>query len=149
MIVGTAGSIKLEVAPGNLVIVDSAVRDDGISSHYLPPDTFVDAHPRLLNQVVAAAESLHHACLVAPTWTVPTPYRSTAAEVEQLSAEGVAVVECEVASLLAVAEALGVEAGAILSVTSTLVGNEATPSLRPAGLAELLEVALVSLKTSD
>jgi len=76
---------------------------------------------------------------------VPTPYRSTAREVEQLAVDGVAVVECEVASLLALAEALGVHADACLSVMSSLVGHDHDPSLTPADPQTMLESALDAL----
>jgi len=79
------------------------------------------------------------------TWTVPTPYRSTAREVEQLAVDGVAVVEREAASLLAVAEALGVHAGACLSVMSSLVGHDYDPSLTPADPQTMLDAALDAL----
>lgn len=151
MILGTAGSISKRVAPGSVVIVDSAVRDDGISQHYLAPDTFVEADGELvrrLTEAVNAASAVKPngaVSLVAPTWTVPTPYRSTADEVGQLAADGVAVVECEVASLLAVAEALDTHAGALLSVTSSLVGHDHPPAAELARPADLLEAALAAL----
>lgn len=145
VILGSAGSIRSDVAVGTIVVVDSAVRDDGVSSHYLPPDTFVDAHADVVDQLTRSTESLNASTLVGSTWTVPTPYRSTAIEVEQLVAEGVAVVECEVASLLAVAEAIGAQAGALLSVTSSLCGEEAASALHPANPAVLLEAALNAL----
>jgi len=36
VILGTAGSISPEVQPGATVITTAAIRDDGISQHYLP-----------------------------------------------------------------------------------------------------------------
>lgn len=145
VIVGTAGSIRADVEPGDVVVVSSAVRDDGISQHYLPPDTYVDADPALAERLHAALLEHGVTPTLGSTWTVPTPYRSTAEEVEQMAADDVAVVECEVASLLAVAEALGVSAGACLSVTSSLVGHESEPSLIPAEPAVLLQAVLAAL----
>jgi len=145
VIVGTAGTIRSDVKPGDVVVVSSAVRDDGISQHYLPPDTLVEADPALANRLSTALREQGVASTLGSTWTVPTPYRSTAEEVEQLAADGVATVECEVASLLAVAEALGVRAGACLSVTSSLVGHPSEPSLRPVEPTAVLEAALSAL----
>jgi len=145
VIVGTAGTIRSDVKPGDVVVVSSAVRDDGISQHYLPPDTYVDADPALADRLSTALRDHGVASTLGSTWTVPTPYRSTAEEVEQLAADGVATVECEVASLLAVAEALGVTAGACLSVTSSLVGH----GLRPIEPAAVLQAALSALGLTD
>ena len=102
-----------------------------MSAHYLPPyayvDAYVDADPSLVDERAAALQRRGLQPIVEPTWTVPTPYRSTAAEVELMAREGVAVVECEVASLLAVAEALGVSAGACLYVPGSLTNPAEEP----------------------
>ena len=145
VIVGTAGSIRSDVRPGDVVVVTSAVRDDGISQHYLPPDTYVDADVALVGALASALRGQGVGPTLGSTWTVPTPYRSTAEEVEQLAADGVAVVECEVASLLAVAEAYGVAAGACLSVISSLVEENRAVTLIPADPAAVLEAALAAL----
>ena len=127
VIVGTAGAAREDVKSGDVIVVNSAVRDDGVSGHYLPPDAYVDADPSLADERAAALQRRGLQPIVAPTWTVPTPYRSTAAEVELMAREGVAVVECEVASLLAVAEALGVSAGACLYVPGSLTNPAEEP----------------------
>lgn len=145
VIVGTAGSIRTDVKPGAVLVVTSAVRDDGISQHYLPPETYVHADETLTGALASALRDQGVAPTLGSTWTVPTPYRSTADEVEQLAAAGVAVVECEVASLLAVAEAHGVAAGACLSVVSSLVEQNRAVTLIPADAAAALEAALSAL----
>lgn len=142
VIVGTAGSILPDVKVGDVVVVTSAVRDDGISQHYLPPDTYVDADDVLATALATALKEHGVDATLGSTWTVPTPYRSTADEVEQLAMDGVAVVECEVASLLAVAEARGVAAGACLSVVSSLIAHDRAVTLVPADPAAVLEAAL-------
>jgi uridine phosphorylase len=35
--VGTAGSLQRDLVPGDLVLCEAAVRDEGVSHHYLPP----------------------------------------------------------------------------------------------------------------
>lgn len=145
VIVGTAGSIRSDVTVGDVVVVTSAVRDDGISQHYLPPDTYVEADDALATALATALQDQGVQSTFGSTWTVPTPYRSTAEEVEQLAEDGVAVVECEVASLLAVAEARAVTAGACLSVVSSLVEQNRAVTLIPADPAAVLEAALSAL----
>ena len=54
VIVGTAGTIRSDVNPGDVIVVTSAVRDDGISQHYLPPDTYVDSDTALADRLHAA-----------------------------------------------------------------------------------------------
>jgi len=35
--VGTAGSLQRDLKPGDLVLCEAAIRDEGVSHHYLPP----------------------------------------------------------------------------------------------------------------
>ena len=88
LILGTAGAIHRDIHPGDVVAVTAAVRDDGISHHYLPPDTHVDADETLTSDLLASLERRGINAKPATTWTVPTPYRSTRPEIEQLAADG-------------------------------------------------------------
>lgn len=114
VIAGTAGSISPATPPGATVVVTRAVRDDGISQHYLPPARYVEASSGLTDELRRRLPD----AIAAPTWTMPIPYRVTATELEAYAAEGVVAVEMEAASLFAAAEALGVEAAAVLVITT-------------------------------
>src|SRR5262249_54589260 len=92
-IVGAAGSISAGVCPGATVVPTRAVRDDGISQHYLPPSRYVSPSPSLSDRL---RRSLPDA-LAGATWTVPVPYRLTVRELEIHSAAGVVAVEMEAA----------------------------------------------------
>src|SRR5262249_50003970 len=112
-IVGAAGSISADVCPGATVVPTRAVRDDGISQHYLPPSRYVSPSSALSDRL---RRSLPDA-LAGATWTVPVPYRLTVRELELHSAAGVVAVEMEAAALFSVAEAIGVEAAAVLVIS--------------------------------
>ncbi|HNF95125.1 MAG TPA: hypothetical protein PLQ75_10795, partial [Anaerolineales bacterium] len=58
------------------------------------------------------------------TWTTDAPYRETREEIQQYQAEGVQVVEMEIASLFAVAQVRGVEAAAMVVVADMLANLE-------------------------
>lgn len=147
VILGTAGAISPDTSIGDVIAVTSAVRDDGISQHYLPPDTHVDADAELTTALQNHLALAGVAARFGVTWTVPTPYRSTPEEVEHFAADGVSVVECEVASLLAVAEALGTQASACLAVTSSLVDDEPM-RVRPPTPAVLLDAVIDTLRNT-
>jgi uridine phosphorylase len=120
VIVGAAGSIREDVLPGATVIPTRAVRDDGISQHYLPPSAFATPSATLSERL---RDSLPDA-VVGATWTVPVPYRLTVRELEIHSADGVVAVEMEAAALFAVAEAIGVDAAAVLVISDLTTPNE-------------------------
>ncbi|MCP9486388.1 MAG: nucleoside phosphorylase [Gaiellaceae bacterium MAG52_C11] len=135
LIVGTCGSINPELRPGDTVVADSALRDDGISQHYLPPGRYVDGSPEIADSLHALLPRARRGA----TWTMPIPYRITKRELDAYAAENVLSVEMEVAALFAVAQARDAEAGAVLvatGVTTTRERIEDWPaSTEPLGLA--------------
>jgi uridine phosphorylase len=126
------------------VLLTTALRDDGLSQHYLEPARY--AHPsagltaRVRDTLTDAGESF----VEGATWTTPTPNRATAPEIETFRAEGVRTVEMEAAALFAVGEAIGVEvASAVVvsdEVTPTGMRSDYTKSLPR--LLQLLETVL-------
>lgn len=119
-IVGTAGSISADVCPGMTLIPTRAVRDDGISQHYLRPSRYA-APSSLLSERLR--RSLPNA-IAGATWTVAVPYRMTARELTIHSADGVVAVEMEAAALFAVAEAIGADAAAVLVISDVTTPTE-------------------------
>ncbi len=111
---GGCGVLKPEIAAENLVVIDSAVRDEGTSYHYLPPSRQVDASLRLTNLLAAVLKEENLPFHVAKTWTTDAIYRETPARRESRLADGCAVVEMEAAALFAIAQFRGVEIGQIV-----------------------------------
>lgn len=120
LIVGTCGSINPDVRPGETIVADSALRDDGISQHYLPPGRRVSGSTAITNSL----HDLLPAAKRGTTWTMPIPYRITKRELETYAAENVLTVEMEVAVLFAVATARDAEAGAVLVTTAVTTAGE-------------------------
>lgn len=145
VIVGTAGTISPDVSVGDLIVVNSAVRDDGISQHYLPPDTYVDADVELTAHLKATLRACNLNASDGTTWTSPAIYRSTPEEVAYFAAEGVGIVETEIASLLAVTEALGVAGAAVATVVGSHIDDDAEFVVRPPSPGEVLNGTLAAL----
>lgn len=117
---GGAGALTPDLVRGHAVVVDSAVRDEGTSFHYLPATRTIDADP----QVVALMEStLKHegiAHVVGRTWTTDAFYRETRSRADRRVAEGCVVVEMEAAALFAVARYREVTFGHLLMAGNSL-----------------------------
>lgn len=87
------------------ILVDRALRGDGVSYAYLPPDHFVAGDAALLE---AVAEELARRDLVfvrGATWTTDAPFRETRTALAAAATAGVMAVEMEVAGLYAFAYA--------------------------------------------
>ncbi len=120
---GGAGVLNSELTVGHVVVPTSAVRDEGTSYHYLPPEQ--EAVPSAAG--VAAIESVlekHHVPYVlGKTWTTDGLYRETRLRMEKRKAAGCLTVEMESSAFFAVAQFRGVEFAQILYGGDDLSGD--------------------------
>ena len=114
ILIGTAGGLSTYQRPGEIVLPDSAVRADGTSDHYAPPD--VPARPddslrtafgRFLAERGIVGKS-------APCWTTAAAFRTTPEELDYYARLGVVAVEEEAAALFIVGAARGIRSAAAL-----------------------------------
>lgn len=160
--VALSGGIQPDLAPGDVVVVDAAIRDEGTSHHYLPPRRDVAADPQLVAALVASlngqAQNLHRTARVTngsfgggdrtrlavrtgTTWSTDAPYRETPNEVVAHQAGGVLTVDMEMAALLAVAQYRGVAAAGVLVVGDSLAGGDWRPPTELGAMRRSLQLA--------
>ncbi len=136
--IGLAGGLQPDLFPGDVVICDRAIRDEGTSPHYLPPARSVEAD-LALTQRLGAALSMHGiAHTIGSSWTTDAPYRETRREVEAYRADGVKTVEMEAAALFAVGQSLNVQAAAALVIGDRLADLTWQPAADPRPLRHSL-----------
>jgi uridine phosphorylase len=111
---GGCGVLEKDMAVGHLIVVSSAVRDEGASYHYLPPAREVAAHPAGMAALQAVLTQRGLPYRVGKTWTTDAPYRETGPKIAARRAEGCCVVEMEAAGLMAVAQVRGATFGQVL-----------------------------------
>jgi uridine phosphorylase len=114
------GALQPDLQPGDIVICDRAIRDDGTSHHYLPPGKYVDADAALVEKLASAIRSRGADCSAGTTWTTDAPYRETRAEVEQYQSEGVKVVEMESSGLFTIGQVRGIQTASVVVVMDSL-----------------------------
>lgn len=114
MVCGGCGVLNAEIAAEHLVVVDSAVRDEGTSYHYLPPGREVSASPRLTEILENTLKEKKLPYRRGKTWTTDAIYRETPARREKRLEDGCVVVEMEAAALFSIAQFRGVEIGQIV-----------------------------------
>jgi uridine phosphorylase len=124
---GTAGGLQQDTRVGDLVVCDRAVRDEGVSHHYLSPARYARPSAGLTAAFAAQLESTDHAFRIGPSWTIDAPYRETLEELRHYRDEGVLTVEMEAAALFAVSEHLKVEAAAGFVLSDLLTESEWAP----------------------
>ncbi len=98
------GMLQPELKPGDIVVVDKAIRDEGTSYHYLPPAKYVEADLQLADQLIRAIKDRGGQYIRGTSWTTDAPFRETVDEIRQYQSEGVKTVEMESAGLFTVGQ---------------------------------------------
>jgi uridine phosphorylase len=119
-----AGMLQPELKPGDIIVIDKAIRDEGTSYHYLPPAKYVDADAALAEQLTTAIRARGVACTRGTTWTTDAPFRETVEEIRQYQSEGVKTVELESAGLFTVGQVRHIP------TVSVVVGMDSLAELR-------------------
>ena len=100
---GGCGVLEKGIGVGDLIVVSSAVRDEGVSYHYLPPSREVIANEAGVNALLKTLTRHGVPHRLGKTWTTDAPYRETPNTIARRKEEGCLVVEMETASMIAVA----------------------------------------------
>ena len=123
VILGWCGAISASLTPGDLLVPDCALVDEGTSRHYMKlekerpqvaPDFQLSG--KLADHLAAAGEKVHQA----PVWTTDAIYRETPEKVAWFRKKGALAVEMECSALFAAAAFRKVRAAALLIVSDTL-----------------------------
>jgi uridine phosphorylase len=146
--VGTAASLRADLPAGEIVVCDNALRDEGLSYHYLAPGPEIRPSKVLSERLVEALRGAGVTVRRGTGWTADAPYRETAAEVARYGEAGVLTADMEAAGLFAVAEHRGIDAAAVFAVADSLADRRPRPPDRPEthrALQWALEGAMIAL----
>ena len=110
--------------PPYFILIDSSLRDEGTSYHYLPASKFSCADPRLVAAMEGAFDGLPVPVERGATWTTDAPFRETPAAIAAMKSRGLLAVEMEAAALYAFAEARGKPVICFAHVTNQMARKE-------------------------
>jgi uridine phosphorylase len=148
---GTAGGLQPGRRVGDIVLCDRAIRDEGVSHHYVGAGKYADASADLTKKLADEFGRRSISYATGCAWTIDTPYRETLEEVRQYREEGVECVEMEAAAVFSVAACRSVEAASAFVVSDLLVDGVWEPQMRSdqtvAGLRTLYDAAVATLLT--
>ncbi|MBG0787376.1 MAG: nucleoside phosphorylase [Anaerolineaceae bacterium] len=114
IVCGGCGVLDRSVAVGHLLVPEAALRDEGVSYHYLPPAREVKMNPTALAAIEKVLQRHGLEYLRTKAWTTDAIYRETRSKAAAYLAEGCLAVEMEAAAFFAVAEFREVLLGQIL-----------------------------------
>jgi uridine phosphorylase len=114
IVCGGAGVLRKDIAVGHLIIPISAIRDEGVSYHYLAPAREIECNPEVVEKIEEEFKKDHIDYIKAKTWTTDGVYRETEKKIDLRRSEGCVTVEMEAAAFFAVAQFRNVKLGQIL-----------------------------------
>jgi uridine phosphorylase len=114
IVCGGAGVLRKDITVGHLIIPISAIRDEGVSYHYLAPAREVECNPEVVGKIEEEFNRSKIDYIKAKTWTTDAFYRETEKKIELRKSEGCVTVEMEAAAFFAVARFRNVKLGQIL-----------------------------------
>jgi len=121
--VTSAGQIEPELDLPSFILIESALRDEGTSYHYLPPGDYAACPAALVERLKPALEALPFPVLNGATWTTDAPYRETERAIADARARGILAVEMEAASLYAFAAARAHDIVCFAHVTNRMAAH--------------------------
>ena len=124
IVCGGAGVLQKDIAVGHLIIPISAVRDEGLSYHYIKPSREIESNQEVIEIIEEDLKKHNIKFIKAKTWTTDAFYRETKEKVDLRKAEGCVTVEMEAAAFLAVSKFRNVKLGQILYGGDDLSGVE-------------------------
>lgn len=101
----SAGTITPPTGGEQFILIDQALRDEGTSYHYLPPQEPARLNRELLDNLQDLKSNPKLSVGIGTSWTTDAPYRETQSAIKKAEENRVTAVEMEAAALYAFAEA--------------------------------------------
>jgi uridine phosphorylase len=105
-------------------LIARALRDEGTSYHYLPPDQPARLTDGLFQKLSPSAALPNCPFFEAVSWTTDAPYRETPSAIAAMKAQGVTCVEMEAAALYAFAQAKNKAVACFAHITNSMAQTE-------------------------
>jgi uridine phosphorylase len=114
VVCGGAGVLERDIVQGHILLPIEAVREEGLSYHYLPAGLAARPGAQALAALRAVLARRRVPYREVKTWTTDGLYRETRGKIARRRAEGCFSVEMEAAALFAVAEFRGIQLAQLL-----------------------------------
>jgi len=138
---GAKEFINMGIAGGlsetGVFLCDKAVRDEGVSHHYLPHGMYSYPDELLSKKLTRSLEKIGIDYQIGSTWTIDVPYRETKTEIAHYKKKGIKTVEMEASALFAVAKIRGAKMASVF-VVSDVLGEKWEPQFHKLNLKRTL-----------
>lgn len=107
--VGLAGGLQAFLKPADIIVVTEAIRDEGTSHHYFPPDVRVESSKHLRDSLIKHLTRGKTRHFIGPVWSTDGVYRETRGKLRKFRDSGILAVNMETSAVFALAKYRNVE----------------------------------------
>ena len=125
--IGICGFLQPTIGPGDIIVPTEAIRDEGTSYHYLPPEKTALPSDKLQQRFMSVLTRRDFEYISGQVWTTDAPYRETGEEVSLYQDNGILGVDMETSAFFCVSSALKMEAACGLVAADSLVDGTWRP----------------------
>ncbi len=121
---GGAGALDARYDLGHVMVVESALRDEGTSFHYARPSRFISAQSRGVEVANCVLSELGIEHFTGRAWTTDAMFRETRSRVQRRIDEGCHMVDMEASALMALAQYRELRLAHVLYAGDMVAGEE-------------------------
>lgn len=140
--VGLSGGLQAFLKPGDIIVVTEAIRDEGTSYHYLPPNVKVESSTRLRELFIKCLKGRKIEHFVGSVWSTDGVYRETIGKFRRFRDSSVLAVDMETSAIFAVAKYRNVEAASAQVISDILTEGGWLQAFYEKSVKESAEVLL-------
>jgi uridine phosphorylase len=122
--IGSCGALTEEIKIGEIIVVDSAVRGDGVTPYYVDKDFVTEADPALTNALAEVARLSGLKTHRGTVWSTDALLRETREHVGRAVDQGAICVDMVTSVFLTLAKLYRIPAAAILAVSDNVITGE-------------------------
>jgi uridine phosphorylase len=122
--IGICGGLQSAIQSGEIIVVTEAIRDEGTSLHYLPPEDLVKSSEHLRSNLIknlTLKNIKHH---VGSIWSTDGVYREICEKLRKFRDAGVLGVNMETSAIFAVGQFRNVEVASAQVISDILTEKE-------------------------
>lgn len=146
--IGTCGALNEKMQIGDLIVVDSVIRGDGVTPYYVDEKFITTPDKKLTDTLIEVAKEMGSQVYTGKVWTTDAILRETREVVETKRKQGAIAVDMVSSCLLTISQLYTVKAASILAVSDNVITGEMGFMNPFYYMAEtkLIEIALQTIK---
>ena len=146
-LLGGGAGLQPDTPPDAAILPTDAIRDEGVSYHYIPDGESVRPTASLVDGLDDALSEAGFDTPRGTTWTTSAFYRETVPEIRAYREDGVITVDTESSAVWAVCQYRGVDTASVHELGGVLTPEEWQPETRrERGLVEMFDPTVAGLE---